>query len=589
MMMSRQCSTMLLGCVMALVSAGAVQAALQLRLEAANYDPVTGIWTDTSGNTNHATQVTAASRPSLVANQTPNGSSVVSFDGADDSLDLTAAIPVTTDADGYTVCAYVRPSDPSGEAKTIVSGARGSLQYRITAKQNFVKTGLVELGRSDTPLSTTSFNNISAQVNDDGGLYRLNGSPDGVPTSGHSFAPGITVVGRNASNGGEWFRGQIAEIRVYDEQLSLAAIQAIEAELRKAYETPTDAVSLPVIDNPTFDDNAYLFVDGPGLVGQGINPAEIASWPGARGRGINPGNGAGAAFRNNGANAGQVAFVRQGGRISNTISGWEAGKNYRLSFDYNSRASYAMPGLGVTLGTATFTDAEVPAVGGAFAYYTANMLLAPTGSTQVLSIENLNAAEDATLLIDNVRVFRTGPTIADNGFESPVQPANDFKTAAGGGNGDLAGSAWTMTGAAGISRNRSGFHNTMYASEGEQLGLIQNTGSFVQTVSGFVPGADYALSLLAMKRTNAGDGGNDLEVVLDAGLGTEVVLIDIEEVTYAAFTEAAASFTAGKKSYTLTIRCTNPLGGARTTLIDNIWLNKLTKDPPPAGTLMIVR
>ncbi len=573
--------------LMALMSAGVAQAALRLKLEASNYDPVTGIWTDTSGNNNHATQGTAASRPSLVANQTANGSAAVSFDGADDSLNLLSAIPVTSDAAGYTVFAYVRPSDTSGDAKTIVSGTSGSLQYRIVAKQNFVKTAVTSLGYSDTTLSTTVFNNISAQVNDTGGLYRLNGSPDGAPTSGHTFTPGITAIGRNGANGGEQFRGQIAEIRVYDEQLSLAAIQAVEAEFTEAYETATDAVSLPVIDNPAFDDNAYLFTAAPGYVG-GSNPAEIADWPGTGGRGINPGKGAGAPFRNNGNNAGQVAFIQGAGSVSNAISGWEIGKSYRLTFDYNARTG-ADPGMTATLGTASFSDATIPEVGGAFGYYAANLLLTPTTSTQTLTITSLNNAGDDSLLFDNIRVFRTGPTIADNGFESPVQPANDFKTAAGGGGGSLAGSAWTMTGAAGISRNRSDFHNTMYASEGEQLGLIQNAGSFVQTVSGFVPGAVYSLSLLTMKRTNHGDGGGRLEVVLDAGLGSEVVLIDIEEVTHTGFTEEAASFTAGKKSYTLTIRCSNPLGGARTTFIDNVWINKLTKDPPPAGMFMIIR
>jgi len=562
-------------------------------LVATNYNPVTGTWTDTSGNNNHATQGTAASRPSLIANQTANGSAVVSFDGADDTFNLTASIPTASDAAGYTVLAYLRRPTKGGAVVcgTAVGPGNSSLEYSVNGggKQYAHLNNITALGTGNSALSNSEFSSVNIKVNDTGGTFRLNGAADGT-CSGSTFTQPLTAVGRDDHAEGTFYSADIAEIRVYDEQLSLAAIQAIEAEFTAAYETATDAVSLPVIDNPGFDTDAYLFIDNNGVAGAGSNPAEIADWPGSGVRGINPGAGAFTAFRNNGNNAGQVAFLGAAS-VSQPISGWEVGESYRLTFDYNARSGYDNPGVTATLGGSSFSDANIPPVGGSYRYYAANILHTATNATETLTITSLDNPGDDTLLVDNIRVFRTGPSIADNGFESPVQPDDDFELASGAGGGDLTGSLWTsITGTAGITRNRSGFHSSMYASEGEQFAVIQGTGSFVQTVSGFTVGAEHELSLLTMKRPSY--GGNDLEVILDKGLGTELVLIDIAEVTATAFEEVTATFTATKASYTLTIEADlngGALSGDRTTFVDNVWINQLTVDPAPSGTIFIIR
>ncbi len=183
-----------------------------------------------------------------------------------------------------------------------------------------------------------------------------------------------------------------------------------------------------------------------------------------------------------------------------------------------------------------------------------------------------------------------GPSIADNGFENPNQGPNTWKQANGVGGGDLTGSNWTITGGAGITRNVSGIQNGTVASEGEQFGLIQSTGSFTQTISGFETGAEYTLSLLTMAR-QAQNFGNDLEVVLDAGLASEIVLLDIAEVTASSFTEfESALFSAEKDSYSLTLRSSldgGNLSGDRTTFIDNIFFNQQSIAVPEPATISI--
>jgi len=360
-------------------------------------------------------------------------------------------------------------------------------------------------------------------------------------------------------------------------------------------------VVLPTIANADFETGTAGFVNFPGYTSPTTpgNPAEITSWPGTGNRGINPGGGAGTPFRDNGNNSTNVAFMQQNAsNIGQSISGWEPGKNYRVAFDYNARnasggGSTPFVGVTATIGSGLFADPAVPPVGGGNSYYAGNILFTPASATENLSVTANVTSGDRTLLVDNFRVFRNGPTIGDNGFENPVQPDNNWEQANGFGGGSLAGSLWTITGGAGITRNISPFQNgNIRAPEGDQHALIQGaSGSFVQTISGFELNAEYTLSLLTMAR-QSGAFGNDLEVVLDDGLASEIVLLDIPEVTFSSFTELESpSFLAAKDTYELTIRASlngGVLGGDRTTFFDNVWFNQLTVGiiPEPSAFLI---
>jgi len=168
-----------------------------------------------------------------VAGQTPNGSSVVRFVGSD-FLDLASTILPTSDADGFTVVAFLRPTAPDGH-RTVLSGVVGGLSYviRPTYEQGLDRSFAAGLGNSTIPLSSTEFSSINARANDSGGVFRLNGADDGT-ISGSTFTAGILRVGA-CLNGCEPYVGDIAEIRIYDTQLSLSEIQGVEAELNAAY------------------------------------------------------------------------------------------------------------------------------------------------------------------------------------------------------------------------------------------------------------------------------------------------------------------------------------------------------------------
>jgi len=203
-----------------------------LRLQAINYNAGTGAWTDSSGLNNHGSQGTSSARPSLVSVKSPKSMSVVRFDG-NDYLTLTNAISTTSDADGFTAFAVLRP-DGDG---TILGGTSGCYQYRISAGfQNSVRQQQANLGSSNTapPIGSSNiFSSINAKVNNSGGTYRLNGTDDGTFT-GSSFTNSISYIGNRSSNA-EWYTGDIAEIRLYETQLTATEITAIEKELRGLY------------------------------------------------------------------------------------------------------------------------------------------------------------------------------------------------------------------------------------------------------------------------------------------------------------------------------------------------------------------
>ena len=98
-----------------------------------------------------------------------------------------------------------------------------------------------------------------------------------------------------------------------------------------------------------------------------------------------------------------MAFIQHGGNISNTISGFEVGEQYRVAFDYNSRSGKPAPGMTATIGSASLTDASVPAVGGSNSYYAGNLVFTAANATETLTITSLDNAGDDTLLIDNFR------------------------------------------------------------------------------------------------------------------------------------------------------------------------------------------
>jgi len=211
---------------------------LELQLKAANYNPTTGVWTDTSGNGDNGTYVPNANGtqalPTLVSGATPNGSSAVSLNG-NGSLPLIAAIAPLS---GYTVFAYVEVSTDAKVRNALTGGsASTALEYDVYGgNADFLTEYTTDVAHGNATLPTTSFSLIDLAVSSSGSSFNFNGAPDGTG-AGASFGAPITRIGNN-EGGGDGFVGDVAEIDIYSGVLSPQQISAEEGVLTAEYVTP---------------------------------------------------------------------------------------------------------------------------------------------------------------------------------------------------------------------------------------------------------------------------------------------------------------------------------------------------------------
>ena len=222
------------GAIAGLILAGGLSASAQslvLQLQAANYNPATGVWTDTSGNGDNATY-SGSAIPTLVAGVTPNGSAAVDFGNAG-VMSLATAIP----AGNYTAFAYIMPLDGGDHA---IFGGTGysAVEWRTyQGHQNVLNEWNAQIGGGSGTISSSGFNLIDMTVSPSGGVMNLNGVADGT-TSGFTPTAPITFIGNNyGAGGGEAFAGDIAEVDIYNGVLSPTQISGIEENLMSEYVT----------------------------------------------------------------------------------------------------------------------------------------------------------------------------------------------------------------------------------------------------------------------------------------------------------------------------------------------------------------
>ena len=219
-----------------------------VQLIATNYNPVSGGWIDSSGNGNNA-QYSGASTPTLVPLATPNGDSAVNIaSGSGQSFLLTTPLDPSS---GYTIFAYVEPSNTSGRHALTGGSASGALEYDIyNGSQDYLTEYTKDIGQGTaTNISTSSFSLIDLAVNFSGGAFRLNGASDGS-VAGATFSSDLTRIGNN-EGGGDGYIGQIAEIDIYNGVLSSMQISNIEAQMTANYVTVSGIAIGPATVAPT--------------------------------------------------------------------------------------------------------------------------------------------------------------------------------------------------------------------------------------------------------------------------------------------------------------------------------------------------
>jgi hypothetical protein len=212
-----------------------------VQLVATNYDPIGGVWTDSSGNNNNATY-SGGANPTLDTLVTPAGGSAVDIASTGGYFTLASSLDPSI---GYTVFAYVKPaSDTGGNRFALTGGTTGSLEYDFyQGHQNYLVEYTGGGGAATATIPTTSFSMIDLAVNSAGGAFRLNGASDGS-VAGATFSQPLSLIGNNHGHG-DSLVGDIAEIDIYGGVLSSLQITNLEAQLVAKYGT------VGVATNPT--------------------------------------------------------------------------------------------------------------------------------------------------------------------------------------------------------------------------------------------------------------------------------------------------------------------------------------------------
>lgn len=211
------------------------------------------IWYDQSGNTNNATQTTAANQPELIFNVL-NGHAILRFDGTNDYFDLPSGvftIPAAANT-GF----YVAKQDAAATERILTMADGGStrhvIQYVVTPTVSFFSN--VDQTAITQAVTPTDFNIIRTRRSGATQAVTVNGAAETTDANGLDV-PGIdgARIGTTLGVPAELLDGDIAEIILHSASLSTADILAIESDQRFFF-------LIEIAGGPAGD--AYLLQDG---------------------------------------------------------------------------------------------------------------------------------------------------------------------------------------------------------------------------------------------------------------------------------------------------------------------------------------
>ncbi|MDD5031576.1 MAG: polysaccharide deacetylase family protein [Patescibacteria group bacterium] len=192
------------------------------------YLPMAGNANDVSGNGNNGT----VSGATLTTDKDGNADSAYYFDGVDDSINIGTGMFGITDADGFTISAWINPEDVSG-IRNIIS--RGQYMYPLAFQ---IKNGILRGGIRTNNTSylysnraltannwhfvTFTYKNGERKIYIDGILEKSD-VPAGAILNSTTYP---TIIGRT-QNASDYFKGKIDELRIYNRVLSEAEMQGL--------------------------------------------------------------------------------------------------------------------------------------------------------------------------------------------------------------------------------------------------------------------------------------------------------------------------------------------------------------------------
>jgi hypothetical protein len=200
-------------------------------------------WGDVSGLGNDASQSTSANQPTLVSNSM-NGNPVIRFDGTTSKMNLPASSTLGIQSNPYEMFIVARSSYTANPEFLISGGATEQFEYHLNGAR-FIPISSTYLDEGLTGAYTDGNAHIfSARASATGGAVRVDGTDGGTSSANIlSSNSGALQLGVR-SDGTYYFNGDIAEVILYNTNLSTSDRSSIEHYLANRYGITSGA--LPV-------------------------------------------------------------------------------------------------------------------------------------------------------------------------------------------------------------------------------------------------------------------------------------------------------------------------------------------------------
>ncbi len=329
----------------------------------------------------------------------------------------------------------------------------------------------------------------------------------------------------------------------------------------------------PMLENFSFEDNG-IEISSPGYVAN--NPVDVWNFSTTvAGRNTSDGPFFGTGKTPDGHN---VCFIQSLGAVSQTVSDFEAGENYKLSLFANAAtwAGNSNAGMEVKLNNVTIIGpTNIISVSKNEDFRKISATVSPGDGDFVLEISHTNNNGNFALLIDKIQITKIvdcPPKIIENlGFENdgseiifPGYVSNNLLT------------GWTYSAQDKIGRNISSgyFLDNGTIPEGKNVCFIKGQNSISQNLKSFESNGFYRISIFA-NAANSGSGTEQLEVKIgENSIISPTAVSSVGDKNF--FNNFAANFSATSTNLTLEISQANANANS-ILLIDDIRITKINK------------
>jgi hypothetical protein len=216
-------------------------------------DPVVQ-WQDQSGNDHHAAQGNSGEEP-LYKPNVMNGKPVVRFNGSNSSLTLPSAADLGLQNSPYEI--FIVAKSQNSAIQFLAGGSVGEYEMHLNGLGGLrfiTGAGPALNGGADQEYVNGNPTIFGARVSADGATVRVNGvNKEWTNTNSVNDDADPLYLGKRGDNS-YYLDGDIAEVLIYNEQLTQQQRLAVESQLAQRYGVTVTAISAPTVQasNVTF-------------------------------------------------------------------------------------------------------------------------------------------------------------------------------------------------------------------------------------------------------------------------------------------------------------------------------------------------